>query len=81
MAVVANRLESVKLLLSKGMSVEGKNGGVFSPLTTSIRENRKSIFMYLCDEANADPNEPGEHLPIIKAVSQRTEYHAINVPC
>lgn len=38
MAVVANRLESVKLLLAKGMDVEGKNGGVFSPLTTSIRE-------------------------------------------
>lgn len=69
MAVVANRLESVKLLLAKGMDVEGKNGGVFSPLTTSIRENRKAIFMYLCDEAGADVNSPGEHLPIIKAVS------------
>lgn len=56
--------------LQKGLDVEGKNGGVFSPLTTSIRENRKSIFHYLIDEAGADPNSPGEHLPIIKAVSE-----------
>ena len=39
MAVVANELASVKLLLAKGVSVEEKNGGVFSPLTTSIRED------------------------------------------
>ena len=69
MAVVANQLESVKLLIAKGVDVEEKNGGVFSPLTTSIRENRKEIFRYLVDEAGADPNLPGEHLPIIKAVS------------
>lgn len=30
-AVVAGQLESVKLLLAKGVSVEEKNGGVFSP--------------------------------------------------
>ena len=70
MAVVANQLESVKLLIAKGVDVEEKNGGVFSPLTTSIRENRKEIFRYLVDEAGADPNLPGEHLPIIKAVSR-----------
>lgn len=35
MAVVANQLESVKMLLAKGVSVEEKNAGVFSPLTTS----------------------------------------------
>lgn len=50
LAVVANQLESVKLLLQKGVSVEEKNGGVFSPLTTSIREDRKAIFQYLIDE-------------------------------
>lgn len=68
MAVVANQLESIKLLLAAGVSVEDKNGGVFSPLTTSIREDRKEIFRFLINEANADVNAPGEHLPIIKAI-------------
>lgn len=68
MAVVANQLESIKLLLAAGVSVEDKNGGVFSPLTTAIREDRKEIVKYLLDEAGADVNSPGEHLPIIKAI-------------
>lgn len=68
MAVVANQLESIKLLLDAGVSVEDKNGGVFSPLTTAIREDRKDIVRFLLDEAGADPNAPGEHLPIIKAI-------------
>ncbi|KAK5196880.1 hypothetical protein LTR99_000762 [Exophiala xenobiotica] len=68
MAVVANELESIKLLLAAGVSVEDKNGGVFSPLTTAIREGRKEIVRYLLDEAGADVNAPGEHLPIIKAI-------------
>ncbi|KAJ9144160.1 Ankyrin [Pleurostoma richardsiae] len=68
MAVVANQLESVKLLLGAGVSVEDKNGGVFSPLTTAIREERKEIVKYLLDEGGADVNAPGEHLPIIKAI-------------
>lgn len=68
MAVHANQLESVKLLLAAGVSVEDKNGGVFSPLTTAIREDRKEIVKYLLDVANADINAPGEHLPIVKAL-------------
>jgi ankyrin repeat protein len=68
MAVVANQLESVKLLLAAGVSVEDKNCGVFSPLTSAIREERKDIVRYLLDVANADPNAPGEHLPIVKAL-------------
>ncbi|CAN9317324.1 unnamed protein product [Alternaria alternata] len=68
MAVVANQLESIKLLLAAGVSVEDKNCGVFSPLTTAIREERKVIVRYLLDVANADPNAPGEHLPIVKAL-------------
>lgn len=67
-AVMADQLDSVKMLLAKGVDVEDKNAGVFSPLTTSIREDRKAIFRYLLDEAGADPNTPGEHLPIIKAI-------------
>lgn len=68
MAVVANQLESIKLLLGAGVSVEDKNCGVFSPLTTAIREDRNDIVRYLLDVANADPNAPGEHLPIVKAL-------------
>ncbi|RMZ82971.1 hypothetical protein DV737_g1835, partial [Chaetothyriales sp. CBS 132003] len=68
MAVVANKLESVKLLLAAGVSVEDKNGGVFSPLTSAIREDNKEIVKFLLDEAGADVNAPGEHLPIIKAI-------------
>lgn len=51
LAVQADQLESIKLLLNKGCDVEEKNGGVFSPLTTSIREDRKAIFQFLLDEA------------------------------
>ncbi|RYP75513.1 hypothetical protein DL771_002398 [Monosporascus sp. 5C6A] len=68
MAVVANQLESVKLLLKAGVSVEDRNGGVFSPLTTAIREERKDIARFLLEEAGADVNSPGEHLPIVKAL-------------
>jgi ankyrin repeat protein len=68
MAVVANQIESIKMLLNAGVSVEDKNGGVFSPLTTAIREDRKDLVKFFLDEANADPNTPGEHLPIIKAI-------------
>lgn len=68
MAVSANKLESVKLLLAAGVNVEDRNGGVFSPLTTAIRERHKDIVAYLLDEAGADPNSPGEHLPIVKAL-------------
>ena len=72
MAVVANQLESIKLLLEAGVSVEDKNCGVFSPLTTAIREDRKDIVRYLLDVANADINAPGEHLPLVKALRR---YH------
>ncbi|CAJ0545173.1 Ff.00g086460.m01.CDS01 [Fusarium sp. VM40] len=68
MAVVANQLESVKLLIAAGVSVEDKNGGVFSPLTSAIREDRKDIVWYLINEGGADINAPGEHLPIVKAL-------------
>jgi ankyrin repeat protein len=68
MAVAAYQPESIELLLKAGVSVEDKTGGVFSPLTTALREDRTDIVRYLLYEANADPNAPGEHLPIIKAI-------------
>ncbi|KAI7671183.1 ankyrin [Hortaea werneckii] len=72
-SVQANQLESVKLLLAAGVDCEDKNGGVFSPLTTSIREDRKEIFQYLLETVGCDPNSPGEHLPIIKAIRRHRE--------
>jgi ankyrin repeat protein len=72
MAASANQLESVKLLIAAGVSVEDKNGGVFSPLTTAIREDRREIVSYLLSEGGADVNAPGEHLPIVKALRR---YH------
>jgi ankyrin repeat protein len=72
MAVSANQLESVKLLIAAGVSVEDKNGGVFSPLTTAIREDRREIVAYLLSEGGADVNAPGEHLPVVKALRR---YH------
>lgn len=68
MAVTANQLESVKLLIAAGVSVEDKNGGVFSPLTTALRENRREIVHYLLNDGGADVNAPGEHLPVVKAL-------------
>ena len=66
-AVVANQLESMKLLLDVGVSVEEKSGGVFLPLTTAIREGRKEIVQFLLDEAGANVNALRGDLPIIKA--------------
>ncbi|PBP16864.1 ankyrin repeat domain containing protein [Diplocarpon rosae] len=67
-AVHADSLESIKLLLAAGVSVEDKTGGVFSPLTTAIREDHREIVEYLLHTAGADVNAPGEHLPIVKAL-------------
>ncbi|TLD39357.1 putative ankyrin repeat domain containing protein [Venturia nashicola] len=67
-AVMANQLESIKMLLKAGVSVEDKTGGVFSPLTTALREDRNDLVRFLLYKAGADPNAPGEHLPLIKAI-------------
>lgn len=67
-AVLADQLESIKLLVNAGFSVEDKTGGVFSPMTTALRERHIDIVRYLLDEAGADINAPGEHLPIVKAL-------------
>ncbi|CAK7201746.1 hypothetical protein SEUCBS139899_004458 [Sporothrix eucalyptigena] len=67
-AVAAGKLESIKMLLAAGVSVEDKTGGVFSPLTTAIREGHRDLVKFLLDEAGANPNSPGEHLPLVKAL-------------
>ncbi|KAG6038085.1 hypothetical protein E4U41_004572 [Claviceps citrina] len=75
MAVVANQIESVKLLLAAGVSVEDRNGGVFSPLTSALREHRRDIVVFLINEGRADVNAPGEHLPIVKALRRCATEH------
>ncbi|PKS04966.1 hypothetical protein jhhlp_008332 [Lomentospora prolificans] len=70
-AIVANQLESVAMLLDAGISIEEKNSGIFSPLTTAIREHREDIVKYLL-ERGANPNALGEHLPLVKAL-RRTD--------
>jgi ankyrin repeat protein len=74
-AVFHDQLDSVKQLLAAGVSVEDKNGGVFSPLTTALREEHKDMVYFLLRDPShplggggADPNEPGEHLPLVKAL-------------
>ncbi|KAL3478162.1 ankyrin repeat-containing domain protein [Aspergillus californicus] len=67
-AVQANQLECIKLLLAAGAHADWKNGGVFSPLTTALRERHPDIVHFLLDEAHADPNTAGEHLPLVKAI-------------
>ncbi|KAL1899514.1 hypothetical protein Sste5346_002913 [Sporothrix stenoceras] len=67
-AVAAGKLESIKMLLAAGVNVEDKTGGVFSPLTTAIREGHRDLVKFLLDEAGANPNTPGEHLPLVKAL-------------
>lgn len=67
-AVAAGKLESMKMLLAAGVNVEDKTGGVFSPLTTAIREGHRDLVKFLLDEAGANPNTPGEHLPLVKAI-------------
>jgi ankyrin repeat protein len=69
LAVSANQLESVKILLAAGVSVEDKNCGVFTPLTTELGQNLKPIVAYLLTDGKADVNAPGEHLPIVKALT------------
>lgn len=75
-AVEANQLASVRLLRAAGVSVEDRNGGVFSPLTTAIRERRPDIVAYLIGEGGADVNSPGEHLPIVKALRRCQTVHS-----
>merc|ERR1711977_303179 len=56
-SVQANQLESIKLLLAAGVD----------------REDQKEIFQYLLETVGCDPNSPGEHLPIIKAIRRHRE--------
>ncbi len=68
LAVVANKLDSVKLLVEAGVGIEDKMHGLFSPLSTAVRDGREPIVKYLVEEAGAGVNTAGEHLPLVMAV-------------
>ena len=65
-AIYYNSLESVKILLEAGEDINYKHDGVYTPLTTAIRDNRTEILSYLLSRG-ADPNVLGEGLPLINA--------------
>jgi ankyrin repeat protein len=65
-ATYYNNLESVKILIEAGEDINHKHNGVYTPLTTAIRDNRTEILSYLLSHG-ADPNAPGEGLPLINA--------------
>jgi ankyrin repeat protein len=70
-----NQMESVKLLIAAGVSVEDKNSSIFSPLTTALREGYREIVAYLLRDGGTDINAPREHLPIVKVLRK---YHGEN---
>lgn len=62
-----NQLESIKILLDAGVPIDGKHYNCYSLLSTAIRDNYREILELLLTRG-ADPNAPGESLPIIMAV-------------
>lgn len=66
-AVYRNNIESVKYLLSIGVDPNEKKG-VYSPLTTAVRDKRVEILKVLL-ESGADPNVKGENWPLVVALS------------
>ena len=65
-ATYHNNLECVKILIEAGGNINEKHNGVYTPVTTAIRDNRIEILSYLLSHG-ADPNEPGEGIPLINA--------------
>jgi ankyrin repeat protein len=59
-------IESVKVLLDAGVNPNDRVEDYWSPLTTAIRDNRIEILKLLLARG-ADPNAPGEGLPITMA--------------
>ncbi|CZR63500.1 uncharacterized protein PAC_13397 [Phialocephala subalpina] len=66
-AVYHNNIASVKFLLDAGASPNDKNQGVYSPLTSAIRDTRPDILQVLL-ERGADPNMKGQDVPLVMAV-------------
>lgn len=67
LSVYHNQPESIKTLLDVGVPIEEKHHNLYSPLSTAIRDNHKEILALLITRS-ANPNAPGESLPLIMAV-------------
>ena len=66
LATYCNDLESIEILLEAGEDINQKHDGVYTPLTTAIRDNKIEVLAYLLSHG-ADPNALGEGLPLINA--------------
>jgi ankyrin repeat protein len=67
LAVYYNTLDSIPILLEAGVPVDEKYLDIHTGVTTAIRENRIECLSFPLSHS-ADPNEPGEGLPIAHAV-------------
>jgi ankyrin repeat protein len=68
LATSINNIESVKVLLKAGVDPNAKKDGVYTPLCSSIRDNRPDIF-HLLLASGADPNIPASEYPCFKCVT------------
>ena len=76
LAASVNNIESVRCLLKAGVDPNAKKDGVYTPLCTSIRDNRADIFQLLLANG-ADPNVPASEYPAFKCVTHhRPQYLA-----
>jgi ankyrin repeat protein len=58
----------VKILLKAGVDPNAKKDGVYTPLCSSIRDNRLDMFHLLLANG-ADPNVPAAEYPCFKCVT------------
>lgn len=65
-AVHYNNLESITILLEAGVPIDEKEQGLHTAVTTAIRGNLIECLSFLLSHG-ADPNEPGDGLPLISA--------------
>lgn len=76
LAASINNIESVRCLLKAGVDPNAKKDGVYTPLCSSIRDNRADIFQLLLANG-ADPNVPASEYPAFKCVTHyRPQYLA-----
>jgi ankyrin repeat protein len=64
--VYYNALDSLLILLETGVPVDERYYNIQTGVATAIRGNRIECLSYLLSHG-ADPNEPGDDLPIIRA--------------
>jgi ankyrin repeat protein len=66
MAVFYNSIESIKLLIDAGVDPNDKKDGIYTPLTTAIRDNHPDILTLLLSHG-ADPNLKGQDILLYMA--------------